>query len=170
MGARRFGPDVGRILQADSYNGALSNLGLSLDPLTQNRYSLAGGNPLSFVEWDGHRPIPDGGGDASDGKQLAQATPCSGAAADCSYEEMLDMSFVERLKYQVEFQDAWETEGYFNVFEGLLAAADDIGLDEDSWLSTVDARVLIDMQHGLRLERECRRRDHSESTWVQRVL
>jgi len=26
-----------------------------LDPLTQNRYALAGGNPISYVEWDGHR-------------------------------------------------------------------------------------------------------------------
>lgn len=65
MGARRFGPDTGRFLQADRYNGAVSDLGLSLDPLTANRYSFAGGNPLSFVEADGHQFIPDGGGDSS---------------------------------------------------------------------------------------------------------
>jgi len=55
MGARRFGPDIGAFLQQDQFYGALSDLGLALDPLTQNRYGLAGGNPISYVEWDGHR-------------------------------------------------------------------------------------------------------------------
>ena len=65
MGARRFGPDTGRFLQEDRYHMALSNLALSTDPLTQNRYSLAGGNPLSFVEVDGHMVTADGGGGGS---------------------------------------------------------------------------------------------------------
>jgi RHS repeat-associated protein len=58
MGARRFGPDAGRFLQQDFYRDALDDLELSSDPLTQNRYSFAGGNPISFVEIDGHRPEP----------------------------------------------------------------------------------------------------------------
>jgi hypothetical protein len=36
--------------------GATADLNLSLNPLTQNRYGLAGGNPISFVEIDGHEP------------------------------------------------------------------------------------------------------------------
>ncbi len=59
MGARRFGPDIGAFLQQDQFYGALSDLGLALDPLTQNRYGLAGGNPISYVEGDGHIPTPD---------------------------------------------------------------------------------------------------------------
>jgi RHS repeat-associated protein len=62
MGARRFGPDTARFLQRDNFNGATADLGLSLDPLTQNRYALASGNPISFVEWDGHLFFADGGG------------------------------------------------------------------------------------------------------------
>jgi RHS repeat-associated protein len=62
MGARRFGPDTSRFLQRDNFNGATADLGLSLDPLTQNRYALASGNPISFVEWDGHLFFADGGG------------------------------------------------------------------------------------------------------------
>ena len=58
MGARRFGPDVGRFLQQDFYRGALDDLDLSIDPLTQNRFGFAGGNPISFVETDGHRVDP----------------------------------------------------------------------------------------------------------------
>jgi RHS repeat-associated protein len=65
MGARRFGPDTSRFLQQDLYQGALSDLSLSLDPLTQNRYALAGGNPTSFVEVDGHSFIASAGGGAS---------------------------------------------------------------------------------------------------------
>jgi RHS repeat-associated protein len=65
MGARRFGPNTGRFQQPDVYFGALANLGLSTDPLTQNRYSLAGTNPVSFVEIDGHVAIADGGGGAA---------------------------------------------------------------------------------------------------------
>jgi RHS repeat-associated protein len=60
MGARRFGPDTARFLQPDLFKGALANLGLSSDPLTGNRYALAGGNPVSYIEWDGHVPICDG--------------------------------------------------------------------------------------------------------------
>jgi RHS repeat-associated protein len=65
MGVRRYGPDIGRFLQADVFAGALADLGLSLDPLTQNRYALAGGNPVSFIELDGHRALADGGGGGS---------------------------------------------------------------------------------------------------------
>jgi RHS repeat-associated protein len=64
MGARRYGPDMGQFIQRDAYQGALRDLGLALDPLTQNRYSLAGGNPVSFVEYDGHWPDLGGIGDA----------------------------------------------------------------------------------------------------------
>jgi len=47
--------------------GALATLGLATDPLTQNTYSLAGGNPVSHVEWDGHMLIADGGAFAESG-------------------------------------------------------------------------------------------------------
>lgn len=54
MGARRYGPDTGRFLQNDYYRGAFDDVSLSTDPLTGNRYGFAGGNPISFVETDGH--------------------------------------------------------------------------------------------------------------------
>jgi hypothetical protein len=62
MGARRFGPQAGRFLQQDSYEDALGNMSLATDPLTANRYALAAGNPVSFVEVDGHMVRMDGGG------------------------------------------------------------------------------------------------------------
>jgi RHS repeat-associated protein len=64
-GSRRFGPS-NQFLQEDRYSGALSDLGLSTDPLTANRYSLAGGNPANFVEVDGHFSIDGLLGDAKD--------------------------------------------------------------------------------------------------------
>ncbi|HYP22973.1 MAG TPA: RHS repeat-associated core domain-containing protein, partial [Actinomycetota bacterium] len=65
MGARRFGPDSQTFLQPDYYAGALANLGLSMDPLTGNRYALAAGNPLSYVEVDGHALQKSGPGGTS---------------------------------------------------------------------------------------------------------
>ena len=65
MGARRFGPDTAHFLTPDFFYGSLSNLDLSVDPLTGNRYDLAGGNPISFKEWDGHMVTADGGGGAA---------------------------------------------------------------------------------------------------------
>jgi hypothetical protein len=38
----------------DLYNGALADLDLGLSPWTMNRYGFAGGNPISFIELDGH--------------------------------------------------------------------------------------------------------------------
>ena len=62
MGARRYGLDTGRFLQEDMFGSSLGDLGLSTDPLSQNRYALAGGNPVSNVEIDGHMVAADGGG------------------------------------------------------------------------------------------------------------
>jgi hypothetical protein len=82
MGARRFGPSTGRFQQPDVYFGALSNLGLSVDPLTQNRYSLAGTNPVSFMELDGHMVLPDGSGGSATAPSVIGA-----AAAPQPYQE-----------------------------------------------------------------------------------
>src|SRR5207302_3630699 len=57
--------DASRFLTQDFYYGGLSNLSLSVDPLTQNRYGLASGNPISFREWDGHMVLDGGGGAAT---------------------------------------------------------------------------------------------------------
>lgn len=54
-----------RFLQQDVLFSALGDLALTADPLTSNRFALAGGNPVSFVEWDGHMPLRDGFGDST---------------------------------------------------------------------------------------------------------
>jgi len=56
MQARQYRPDIGRFLTQDRFESASGDLNLQSDPLTQNRYAFAGGNPVSRVEWDGHRP------------------------------------------------------------------------------------------------------------------
>jgi len=64
-GARRFDLGSGRFLQQDLYRGALDDLGLSTDPLNQNRYALAAANPIGYAESDGHVAHWDGGGGSS---------------------------------------------------------------------------------------------------------
>lgn len=54
MGFRDYSPGTNRFLTLDLYNGALSDLGMSADPWTSNRYTFGAGNPLSQVELDGH--------------------------------------------------------------------------------------------------------------------
>jgi RHS repeat-associated protein len=55
MGFRDYNPGLNRFLTRDTYNGALADLNLALNPWTGNRYAYAGGNPLSMVELDGHK-------------------------------------------------------------------------------------------------------------------
>jgi RHS repeat-associated protein len=54
MQAREYLPFIGRFLSEDRYQDAGADLQLQSDPLTQNRYAFAGGNPISNIEWDGH--------------------------------------------------------------------------------------------------------------------
>ena len=54
MQAREYRPEVGRFLSQDRFEAAGADLALQSDPLTQNRYAFAGGNPVSNIEWDGH--------------------------------------------------------------------------------------------------------------------
>ncbi|MCK2216365.1 DNRLRE domain-containing protein [Actinomadura sp. ATCC 31491] len=54
MGFRDYNPGLNRFLSLDSYNGALDDLALGLDPWTSNRYTFAGGNPIGGIEIDGH--------------------------------------------------------------------------------------------------------------------
>lgn len=54
MGFRTYDPGLNRFLTRDMYGGALADMGLTTDPFTGNRYAFAGGNPISFIEIDGH--------------------------------------------------------------------------------------------------------------------
>ncbi|WP_327730336.1 polymorphic toxin-type HINT domain-containing protein [Streptomyces sp. NBC_00487] len=54
MGFRSYDPGLNRFLTRDMYGGALADMGLTMDPYTGNRYAFAGGNPISFIEIDGH--------------------------------------------------------------------------------------------------------------------
>jgi len=54
MGFRNYDPGLNRFLTRDMYGGALADLSLTTDPFTGNRYAFAGGNPVTFIEIDGH--------------------------------------------------------------------------------------------------------------------
>ncbi|MGW0999829.1 RHS repeat-associated core domain-containing protein, partial [Streptomyces sp. NPDC002523] len=54
MGFRNYSPGLNRFLTRDMFGGALDDMDLTTDPYTGNRYAFAGGNPISFVELDGH--------------------------------------------------------------------------------------------------------------------
>ncbi|MFD6716865.1 DNRLRE domain-containing protein [Micromonospora chalcea] len=54
MGFRNYDPGLNRFLTRDTYGGAMADMALGMDPFTGNRYAFAGGNPISFIELDGH--------------------------------------------------------------------------------------------------------------------
>jgi RHS repeat-associated protein len=56
MGFRDYNPGLNRFLSRDMYNGALADQNLATDPFTGNRYAFGGGNPVTSIELDGHRP------------------------------------------------------------------------------------------------------------------
>ncbi|WP_406400100.1 DNRLRE domain-containing protein [Streptomyces sp. NBC_00879] len=84
MGFRNYSPGLNRFLTRDMYGGALDDMSLATDPYTGNRYAFAGGNPISFVELDGHLfgmdiSLSDVGHAALD---VAGMVPVIGEAAD----------------------------------------------------------------------------------------
>ena len=54
MQARPYRPDIGRFATPDRYESPSRDIGLQADPLTNDRYAFAGGNPVNNVEFDGH--------------------------------------------------------------------------------------------------------------------
>jgi hypothetical protein len=88
MGARNFQPFVGGFFQQDYLLGAAADLGLSADPVNSNRYALAGGNPVTYSEVDGHYASTSGpqskdiqvqGGDVLDRQAGGITSSTSGA-------------------------------------------------------------------------------------------
>ena len=61
MGFRDYNPGLNRFMTRDMYNGALADMHLGSDPFTGNRYAFVGGNPITGVELDGHRPEDEPG-------------------------------------------------------------------------------------------------------------
>jgi RHS repeat-associated protein len=56
MRAPPYRPDIGRFLTEDRFEAAAGDVALQSEPLTNNRYAFAGGNPVNHIEFDGHDP------------------------------------------------------------------------------------------------------------------
>ena len=135
MGARRFAPDSGQFLQEDVYNDALGDLGLSTDPLTQNRYALAAGNPVSFIESDGHDPhaidtnANNGCFDCGGSKAGAKATSVQGAAGAGKPEPQTDVSSSSQRKAGPDpLVDAKDDRGYLRAEKALTPTGQDASI------------------------------------------
>ena len=57
MGARRYSLTTDRWQQQDMYYDASQDLGLAGDPTTSDKYEFLGGNPVNYVEADGHKEV-----------------------------------------------------------------------------------------------------------------
>jgi RHS repeat-associated protein len=111
QGFRNYDPGLNRFLTRDMYGGALANMALSMDPFTSNRYAFAGGNPISFVELDGHlfgMSWSDIGHAALD---VAGLVPVIGEAADVANGlwYMAEGNYVDAAKYLSIGRDRFAT-------------------------------------------------------------
>lgn len=95
MGFRDYAPKLNTFTTRDMYNGALADMGLSVDPFTSNRYAFGSGNPISGIELDGHRavdingnelPAPNPWQKGHDGAVEASAEAAEEWAAENGYE------------------------------------------------------------------------------------
>jgi RHS repeat-associated protein len=61
MGVRRYNTDLGRFIQQDLLTDSSDDLDLTTETITQDRYVYAAGNPVQYVETDGHffEPLDD---------------------------------------------------------------------------------------------------------------
>jgi RHS repeat-associated protein len=110
MGFRDYSPGLNRFLTRDSYNGALNDLNLGLDPFTGNRYAFAGGNPITRIENDGH----DWGifGDIIGGIAAGAGTAVSAASGVIFGNEDRDLPpIAEQLSHSDTVLDASEQAG-----------------------------------------------------------
>ncbi|MGW0828430.1 golvesin C-terminal-like domain-containing protein [Streptomyces sp. NPDC002845] len=89
MGFRDYNPGLNRFTTRDMYTGALADMNLGVDPYTSNRYAFSGGNPINFIEIDGHGPCKDLGiceyGDGEPSGEVAKEVGLAG----CSWVPVL---------------------------------------------------------------------------------
>ncbi|HWT94094.1 MAG TPA: RHS repeat-associated core domain-containing protein [Solirubrobacteraceae bacterium] len=116
MRARSYLPSAGRFLTQDRFESASGDFNLASDPLTQSRYAFAAGNPISNVEFDGHKactatckPHEDKQIiDPKDGKGGAAQKPTAPAptAQDKKWASYQDKVYANQMRREREAADA----------------------------------------------------------------
>jgi hypothetical protein len=73
---------------------------------------------------------------------------CSIVELNCTLGDIQRMTFVERAAWISTFQYHYDQGRWLSALAGFVYAARDTHMSDTGWLSTVDARVLIDIQDG----------------------
>jgi RHS repeat-associated protein len=147
MGARRYGPDTMHFLQQDQYAGALDDLSLSTDPLNDNRYMLAGANPINFVETDGHAASAIGGGGSN---PRNQASCVRTGRLLCTLSAWRRSSWQDRNAWLTKVQHRFGLQGWLNVFKGVVKYfGDSPEFKNSAWAAAADAGTLWPIGRGL---------------------
>jgi len=81
MGFRNYSPGLNRFVTRDTYNGSLADLNLGVNPFTGNRYTFAGGNPITTIEVDGHIPCAGAITCSGTGEASQSSSGCTSATA-----------------------------------------------------------------------------------------
>ncbi|MEV4764361.1 DNRLRE domain-containing protein [Micromonospora chokoriensis] len=159
MGFRNYSPGLNRFVTRDSYNGALSDLKLGLDPWSGNRYAFSGGNPISRVEIDGHDAIPIGPaiGAAAGAAAAAAAAEAAAAAAVAAAPVVIAVGIVAAVvgigmllsnlgDGELSADDKADQAGIHGTEEGAKQAADlakELNDDRRPWLAANGTTAVI---------------------------
>jgi RHS repeat-associated protein len=140
MGARRWGPQTMHFLEEDQFAGSLDDLSLSTDPLNDNRYDLAGGNPINFVETDGHRVAPTSAACVRTGQIY------------CTLSAFRRSSWSDRLSWLLKIGNKYAGQ-WLNAFDGIVTYFKESKvLSNSSRVKAADADVLWVIGRGLRAD------------------
>ncbi|MBS7532020.1 RHS repeat-associated core domain-containing protein, partial [Hazenella sp. IB182353] len=60
LGFRNYFPGTGRFMSPDSYTNAKEHVGLFMNAMTNSLYAYTDGNPISYIDPDGHLPLEVG--------------------------------------------------------------------------------------------------------------
>jgi RHS repeat-associated protein len=125
MGFRDYSPGLNRFLTRDVFNGALADMSLGSNPWTMSRYTFAGGNPTTLVEYDGHMAVRDiDGGGAS--------VPPAQVADDRSFWDKAG-EFVIGAKAGWDNWGVDKVEGIKAFFDDPLGALEGLVEEADAW-------------------------------------
>ncbi|MGH2542890.1 MAG: RHS repeat-associated core domain-containing protein, partial [Ardenticatenaceae bacterium] len=138
MNARFYVPAVGRFASADAI------VPDPAEPASFNRFAYSYNSPTNYLDPSGHC-----GGDPNNNNPFDAS---GNLYYDCTHQNFDEMSIDVRVRWITEFMRQTKSMDWFNNILGILGFFRDEGLaGPGSWLSVVDASILLGVQEGYSL-------------------
>ena len=145
--ARMYDPALGRFAQADSI----------IPPGVQglDRYAYVNNSPMNYVDPSGHEPGNHcDRGYCDEDVNVIMANPLMGCRLDCSLDDLDGANMQDRLdwfRWATNHMDEnlkAGTSEWFNNIDSIVDVFVLSGQDDNQWILTVDANILIAVKDG----------------------